>query len=350
MKRWAMVLAVLLGLSWLPAAPAGDYDGDGTDDIGIFRGSNGLWAVRGVTRVYFGGASDDPLPGDYAGKGMAEIAVFRESSGLWAVRGRTRIYFGGSGDEPLPGSGGCSPWRRDLDWPDMDLYYAEGDVRIGTSSTAPYGAGLYVVTNKPTGYAAELFNDGNSTLRRGIGVQCGTDNGSGNNYLAVWYDGDRDWIGDVSFTGSVVSYNPFTASHQASVPEEMDEKGYPYGTVMCLRFTHPGPDRPHQAEYEVEPCRKAYDKSVFGVYSGKHEKEGNLHLIYALGDGQILISKEGGDIEIGDYLTTSSQEGHAMKQGDDLLHNYTVAKALETVDWDKEESDTKLISCSYHAQ
>ncbi len=87
-----------------PASPwVFDYDGDGDSDIAIFRGSSGLWAVRGVTRTYFGTSSDTILPGDYNGDGSADIAVFRDSSGLWAVRGLTRAYFGSSGDEPLPG-------------------------------------------------------------------------------------------------------------------------------------------------------------------------------------------------------------------------------------------------------
>ncbi|HOO78591.1 MAG TPA: NosD domain-containing protein [bacterium] len=80
-----------------------DYDGDGTSDIGIFRDASGLWAIRSVTRVYFGGSGDRPEPGDYDGDGTTDFAVFRDSSGLWAVRGLTRAYFGGGYDLPLPG-------------------------------------------------------------------------------------------------------------------------------------------------------------------------------------------------------------------------------------------------------
>jgi len=78
-----------------------DYDGDGTKDIAIFRATSGLWALRGITRTYFGGSSDEPVPGDYNDDGISDIAIFRESSGLWAVRGLTRGYFGTTGDIPL---------------------------------------------------------------------------------------------------------------------------------------------------------------------------------------------------------------------------------------------------------
>ena len=84
------------------ARAGGDYDGDGTSDCGIFRQSSGLWAIRAVSRFYFGAEADIPVPGDYDGDGTDEGAVFRPSSGLWAARGVTRFYFGLSSDLPCP--------------------------------------------------------------------------------------------------------------------------------------------------------------------------------------------------------------------------------------------------------
>lgn len=90
--------------SWLPSSiDTADYDGDGTSDLAVFRTSSGLWAVKGVTRAYFGKGGDIPIPGDYNGDGTSDLAVFREASGLWAIRGITRIYFGVTGDLPIPG-------------------------------------------------------------------------------------------------------------------------------------------------------------------------------------------------------------------------------------------------------
>ena len=80
-----------------------DYTGNGTTDIGIYRGSSGLWAIRNVTRDYFGGPTGRPVPGDYNGDGSSDIAIFQEGSGLWAVRSVTRTYFGATGDFPVPG-------------------------------------------------------------------------------------------------------------------------------------------------------------------------------------------------------------------------------------------------------
>ncbi|MDP8214640.1 MAG: hypothetical protein RAO92_09160 [Candidatus Euphemobacter frigidus] len=70
-------------------------------DIALFRGSSGLWAVRGVSRVYFGGSTDQPVPGDYGGDGTFYPGIYRPASGLWSVSGVTRVYFGGSSDTPV---------------------------------------------------------------------------------------------------------------------------------------------------------------------------------------------------------------------------------------------------------
>jgi len=82
---------------------SGDYDGNGTTEVGVFRRSSGLWGIKNVTRIYFGSFSDIAVPGDYDGDGCCEAGIFRESSGLWAIRNLTRTYFGTIDDRPVPG-------------------------------------------------------------------------------------------------------------------------------------------------------------------------------------------------------------------------------------------------------
>jgi hypothetical protein len=109
MKMSALFWMTVLIL--LPAfAAAADFDGDGREDIAVFRPDNGLWAVRGITRFFFGRDGDLPQPDYYSGGNGIQAAIFRASSGLWAVRGLTRVYFGRNGDIPRPGdySGGGS--------------------------------------------------------------------------------------------------------------------------------------------------------------------------------------------------------------------------------------------------
>lgn len=68
----------------------------------------------------------------------------------------------------------------------------------------------------------------------------------------------------------------------------------------------------------------------------------------ALGEGQMNVCGEGGDIAAGDYIVTSSTPGKGMRQEDDLLRNYTVAKARESVVFSS-PTEIKQIACFYVA-
>lgn len=59
----------------------GDYNGNGSCDIVIFRGAGGLWTIKNVTRVYLGTAADRPVPGEFTGAGTTNIGIFRETLG-----------------------------------------------------------------------------------------------------------------------------------------------------------------------------------------------------------------------------------------------------------------------------
>jgi len=68
--------------------------------------------------------------------------------------------------------------------------------------------------------------------------------------------------------------------------------------------------------------------------------------INSLGEGQMNVCGENGNIEAGDYITSSSVPGKGMRQDDDILHNYTVGKARESMTFSG--SEIKLIACTYH--
>ncbi len=135
-------MVIVAGLFRAITAPAADFNGDGTDDIAICRPTPGLWAVRGITRAYYGRGGDIPVPGDYNGNGTDSIAICRPTPGLWAVRGVTRVYYGGPGDIPIGSSGGGSSslWKTG-----SGGIYTLSDVGIGIS--APESI-LHVEANK----------------------------------------------------------------------------------------------------------------------------------------------------------------------------------------------------------
>ena len=79
--------------------------------------------------------------------------------------------------------------------------------------------------------------------------------------------------------------------------------------------------------------------------------------VNSIGEGAIWVTNISGDVENGDYITSSEIAGYGQLQDDDLLHNYTVAKCTESIDWDN-VTDTinhegqafkrYLTGCTYH--
>ncbi len=86
----------------------GDYDGDGSTDIAVFRPLTGNWYYLRSSdeNAYFSVVSwgldtDEPAPGDYDGDGRTDFAVYRD--GTWYImqssNGQTRVQdWGVAGD------------------------------------------------------------------------------------------------------------------------------------------------------------------------------------------------------------------------------------------------------------
>ena len=67
----------------------------------------------------------------------------------------------------------------------------------------------------------------------------------------------------------------------------------------------------------------------------------------AVGEGQVQVCNEGGDLAIGDLIVTSSTAGVGMKQSDDTVHSYTVARCREAVTFSG-PGDIQTVACIYH--
>jgi hypothetical protein len=80
---------------------------------------------------------------------------------------------------------------------------------------------------------------------------------------------------------------------------------------------------------EVEPWKLKYTVLVNGV-----------------GEGQINVCGENGNISAGDLIVSSSMPGKGMKQEDDVIRSYTVAKARESINFSS-STDVRMIACTY---
>lgn len=114
----------------------------------------------------------------------------------------------------------------------------------------------------------------------------------------------------------------------------------------------------------VDLSRKQNDKNSFGVickieddnstkryintghlthYYDKKEYDRRLH-IAGVGEGGIWICDCNGQLEAGDYITTSHIPGIGMKQTDDIQHNYTVAKITMDCDFYPQQIPLKKLN------
>jgi hypothetical protein len=74
--------------------------------------------------------------------------------------------------------------------------------------------------------------------------------------------------------------------------------------------------------------------------------------VNGLGEGLVAVCGRGGDIEVGDYITTSTLRGKGQRQNDDndvaddLLRRHTVAQATQAVTFN-DPDEVVLIACVY---
>jgi hypothetical protein len=90
------------------------------------------------------------------------------------------------------------------------------------------------------------------------------------------------------------------------------------------------------------PTARSRIKDEFSHYMDTH----NIVAINAVGEGAVNVCGENGDFEAGDLIVTSSTPGKGMKQDDDIVRSYTVAKVREAVTF-SDPTEVKLVACVY---
>ena len=201
-------------------------------------------------------------------------------------------------------------------------FETNGKFLIGTNSDTD--GKLNVFTNDDTGYAAMFHNDGNNSNRKGILIKSGFDSAGGTNKSIDIADGNGDVQGQITFSSGTVTYGAFTAFHHCIIPNSDNDSNspdnaYPYGTLLeitSITYTQKnGVNTERGIRYNVQKSSSAKSKSLLGAYgsSMNDENNDNLHQALVLGDGHILCNNENGNIEIGDYICSSSKIGEGMK-------------------------------------
>jgi hypothetical protein len=184
----------------------------------------------------------------------------------------------------------------------------------------------------------------------------------------------------------------FTGQHR-NIPHDaslLDKKNV--GLIAVSTGKYDNPDNVDNEKDNIQineslPIVKLSDrrnqKSVFGVISSsedqndsnreyrignfvsiheKKSKEDNRLVVNSLGEGAVWVCNINGSLENGDYITSCEIPGYGMRQDDDILHSYTVAKITcdcdfdlnseiyhcEEFEWEGKTYRRAFVGCTYH--
>jgi len=226
-------------------------------------------------------------------------------------------------------------------------------------SNSTSGRGVYGAAMASTGTTYGVIGNSGSTSGHGVygwaSAATGTTYGVyGNSSSASGYD---FYAG-----GSGTNYGPFTGAHEAKLAENFPSKVEPGLIVVATgqaqrRQNADGTVNLSSTLPTIKLADHPHDKAVFGVLVAEatlpedhwyEAQEGErFATVNALGEGRVWVTDGNGAIEAGDYITTSAIPGYGQRQDDDLIHSYTLGKAIETVDWDQVTKTVKINGKTY---
>lgn len=213
---------------------------------------------------------------------------------------------------------------------------------ILASFTAEKGDALRAITNQASRFAGVFQNYGGTTTAIAF---------AGPTYSGYAGSGD----GQMNI---VDGYLPFTGMHIALLRLGTD---FEVGDIVYSKQVLYKHDISNTL-LEIDVTTTENKKSVFGVINKVAEYENYLDFdmktwynyqeqfiginVNSVGEGCINVCGLNGNIEAGDLITSSTLRGKGMKQSDDIVRNYTVAKSTEDATFDFPEQ-VKTIACTY---
>jgi len=236
------------------------------------------------------------------------------------------------------------------------LAYAASGTTYGVygKNDSTDGRGVYGLASATSGYTYGVHGTSASTSGRGVTGQASAI--SGTNYGV--YGASNSTSGyDFYAGGSGTNYGPFTGAHEAKLAENFPQKVEPGLIVVATgqaqrRLNPDGTVNLSSTLPTIKLADQPHDKAVFGVLVAEatlpenhwyEAQEGErFATVNALGEGRVWVTDGNGAIEAGDYITTSAIPGYGQRQDDDLVHSYTLGKAIETVDWDTVTKTVKI--------
>ena len=240
--------------------------------------------------------------------------------------------------------------------------YGKAVIGITTATIGiHYGGYFEVGASISPSYGIKVWNKGTFGAQYGIVGTCNSSSGydfyasgAGANYGP--FTGSHDGLIDISLTlevGDILVDDSLIAAKNVSntifknvLSTVQNQKavvgvvaGEPSNMTIEVALDDNGNEQP---DYNVPTALANLDTAVLDELMLDYKRV----TFNALGEGMVNVCGENGDIEAGDYITTSNTLGKGMKQSDDVTHNYTVAKARESVSFTSPD-EVKMVACIY---
>jgi hypothetical protein len=282
----------------------------------------------------------------YAEFGGTQGVVYANGRGRSAILGPVSSFYGDFAGGNYPST-------------DVPVLYGANDLGNGIEGSSSYnGIGVFGGASR-TGGTNHGVRGVNRALNGGITT-------SGLIGSSIGYDFYAD--------GAGTNYGPFTGAHDVLVPIDQNIPiGYIVVDVKCIVKKNIS-----NTVFEVDMSSTANQVAIgimvlnngllanmipaaFVEYVDYSEE--NSHIVLypeydeykeqynycaanAVGEGQVYVCGENGNIAAGDLIVTSSIAGVGMKQSDNIVKNITVAKAREAVNFD-DPTTPQLVACIY---
>jgi len=205
-------------------------------------------------------------------------------------------------------------------------------MRIDSSGNVLFGKTSLDTGTQGTEIKTGLVNITNS------GAQCITINRLNSNGTLILFQQDNTTEGNISVSGTNVSYNGFTGTHESSGIASDTAIGTVCSTIdeldTYVSGNKEGQERTDHAKIKVSDT--VGDARVYGVLSSYSETD-NKPIVASVGIGSVLVTGacEGGD------LLESNGDGTAKVQDDDIIRSKTIGK----VTIGNSDTNVKLVSC-----
>jgi hypothetical protein len=324
---------------------------NGVNDVGLWTSSASVGFCIGGTEYGRFNNGGGFLLSTYTGFVNNTWNISRDT-----INAGHRMYFGNNSSSYWKGYGSATNVFRNGNDGDIGYFsasdlYLNGALYLGYTNDIT--ARAHIVASSATNYWRIIC----STVDGGGKDNTGNLLFYGNNYISGFVEDD---------TGAYDAYNKmnFTGQHRTIADDKTlyssNYDGYlvsASGKYKALSSKY-GRNNIKQniitndALPIVELTSKAYDPCVFGVITERTDEEyrqfktGSFVSLYfkdggddrlivnGCGEGSIWICNINGNLKNGDYLCSSDIAGIAMKQDDDLLHNYTCAKITMDCDFE----------------